>query len=140
MPVEILDVPKSDADIRSLLDEVNRSGFIGEVTRREIDDYLRDHTIRFFYQDGMLVGFGAWQKIDAEWRELGPFYASDKHRGKGIGKLIVDTLVQLNADSSLYAVTKNPAVKAMLERRGFQKVSVAALPASIRSFLARKIT
>src|SRR5256885_11779788 len=100
MPVEILSESKSEADVRALLQEVNRSGFIGEVTRQELEDYGREQTIRFFYQDGTLVGFGAWQKIDDQWREIGPLYASDKHRGKGIGKLIMDTLIELNADSS----------------------------------------
>src|SRR5258708_37558193 len=123
--------PQSPADLDLLLEEVNTSPFIGQLTRQEIQTRMKDRTIRFFYQNDELVGFGAWDNIDHQWREIGPFYTLIKYRSKGLGAQIVEILVSLNTGKKLYAVTKNPTVKRPLVRLGFQPVAATALPWAI---------
>src|SRR5258708_23693282 len=132
--------PQSPADLDLLLEEVRTSPFIGQLTQQEIQTRIKDQTIRFFYENGDLVGFGAWDDIDKHWREIGPFYTLIKYRGKGLGTQIVEILVNLNAGKKLYAVTKNPTVKKLLVRLGFQPVTVTALPWAIYRHLISRLS
>jgi hypothetical protein len=40
----------------------------------------------------------------------------------------------------MYGVTKNPVMKSMFERHGFDHVSLLALPSAIQLYLLRKLT
>src|SRR5258708_24598080 len=132
--------PQSPADLDLLLEEVNTSPFIGQLTQQDIQTRMKNQTIRFFYQNGDLVGFGAWDKIDEQWREIGPFYTLIKYRGKGLGTQIVEFLVSLHVGKKLYAVTKNRTVKKLLVRLGFQPVTATALPWPIYAHLISRLT
>ena len=69
--METTNQPQSQADLDLLLAEVRPSPFIGQLTQQEIQTRIKDETIRFFYQDSELIGFGAWDNIDERWREIG---------------------------------------------------------------------
>jgi len=138
--MEILESPKSENDLNILLQEVNLSSFIGQLTEEELRQYITNRTIYFFYDDKEVVGFGAWEAINSEWTEIGPFYNLERYRGKGLGTLIVQHLVMVNAGKKLYAVTKNSIVKKMLVKFGFQNVSVLELPWPIYGHLMSKLS
>jgi GNAT superfamily N-acetyltransferase len=138
--MEILLHPKSQTDIHRLLEEVNRSPFIGHVSANEMDEYIQNQTVRFFYYDGHLVGFGAWQPIEGGWCEIGPFYVVTQYRGKGIGNKIAATLTELTPGHQLVAVTKNAVVKRMLEKHGFQRAKFSALAPPVRLHIRRRLT
>ncbi|HVO70829.1 MAG TPA: GNAT family N-acetyltransferase [Aggregatilineaceae bacterium] len=136
--MDIVENPRSEADVALLLHEVSASPFIGQMTLQEVEHWLTAKTIRFFYQDVAMVGFGAWDNIDSDWCEIGPFYSLETFRGQGLGTQIVETLVTLNANSNLYAVTKNPIARKLFARLGFREVSVLALPwPVVRHLLSR---
>lgn len=136
--MEVLEDPKSELDMDILLQEVNASPFIGQLTRKELGRFIADRTIRFFYEADKLVGFGAWEEIDSDWCEIGPFYNMQAFRRKGLGTQIVQLLVTLNTGKKMYAVTKNPIVSKVMLKLGFHKVGVLALPWPIyRHLLAR---
>ena len=126
--MDILQTPKSEGDVARLLHEANASPFIGQVTPREVEHWRKANTIRFFYQDAVLVGFGAWDSIGSDWCEIGPFYSLESFRGQGLGTQIVSTLVTLNSNCNLYAVTKNPIARRLFARFGFHEVGVLTLP------------
>ena len=138
--MEVLETLKSEADLALLLHEVNASPFIGQLTPQEVEHWLKARTIRFFYQGGALVGFGAWDNLGASWCEIGPFYGLEAFRGQGLGTQIVGTLVRLNAESNLYAVTKNPIARKLFARFGFREVGILALPWSVVRHLLRRVS
>ena len=138
--MEMLDAPRSKADLDLLLQEVAASPYIGQLTPQEIETHVKDRTIRFFYDNGELVGFGAWDNIGEDWREIGPFYALNKQRGKGLGTRIVESLVNLNSTKRLYMVTKNPIVKKLAVRLGFHKVGAGELSWPIYRHLISRLT
>ena len=138
--MDILESPKSEADVARLLHEVNASPFIGQLTTQEVDHGLKVKTIRFFYQDGDLVGFGAWDNISSDWCEIGPFYALEVFRGQGLGTQIVGTLVMLNLNQNLYAVTKNSIVRKLFAKFGFREVGVLVLPWPIVRHLLGRVS
>ena len=136
--MDILEFPKSEADVALLLHEVNASPFIGQLTPQEVEHWLKVKTIRFFYQGDALVGFGAWDNFGLDWCEIGPFFSRDIFRGQGLGTQIIGILVRLNGNRNLYAVTKNPIVRKLLPRFGFREVGVLALPwPVVRQLLSR---
>ena len=55
---------------------------------------------------------------------------------------MVDTLEEILRDAGhrFYGVTKNPVVKQMFARRGFQQVSLWTLPREIQFHLLRRLT
>ena len=138
--MEILNAPQSKADLDTLLQEVATSPYIGQLTPEEIEAHIKDHSIGFLYDDNELIGFGAWDNIGEDWREIGPFYALNKHRGKRLGAQIVESLIKLNSAKRLYLVTKNPIVKKLALRLGFHQVNARELPWPIYRHLISRIT
>jgi GNAT superfamily N-acetyltransferase len=144
-PLEQLEItrqPKQQADVLMLLDEVQHSPFIGEISPDDIARLLHENAVRFFYDGDALAGLAGWHVIDGTWVELGPFYAAKAYRGQGLGSLIFDTVETMHRDAGfkLYGVTKNPVVKRMFAKRGFRQVTLWALPRAVQVFLLRKLT
>ncbi len=138
---EITVHPRSDADLRALLGEVQHSPFIGEITPDEVQSLARAGTIRFCYAGDVLAGFGAWITINDWWAEIGPVYTAVAYRGQGIGWLMFDTVMDAQHPArNLYGVTKNPVVKRMFEQRGFRQVSLPGLPLVLYGYLLRKLS
>jgi GNAT superfamily N-acetyltransferase len=90
----------------------------------------RARTVFYYYDAGQIAGFGAWQAVNAQWAEIGPFFNRDAYRGQGLGRRFFhDVIAHLEAEEkSLYAVTKNDAVKHMLEGYGFIQSPIRQLP------------
>ncbi len=135
-----MDTPKSENDLDILLQEVNSSRYIGQLTKEEVRHFVANGTIRFFYEGNQIVGFGAWEAINPQWVEIGPFYNLEAFRGKGLGREIVRLLVTLNAGKRLYAVTKNAIVKKMMLKFGFRPVNALELPLPVYRHLISKIS
>lgn len=140
--VEVTPQFQCEADVLTLLDELQHSPFIGEISPDEIARLLEAKTVRFFYDGDTLAGLAAWDVIHGPWVEVGPFYTVKAYRGQGLGSFMFDTVEEIHRDAEcrLYAVTKNPVVKQMFIKRGFQQVSIWALPREIQVHLLRKLT
>jgi GNAT superfamily N-acetyltransferase len=130
LELEIKPQPLTDADRLLLVDDANASPFIAMLTPRDLKRLERAACIFYYYAGDQIVGFGAWQPVGLQWAEIGPFFNRDAWRGQGLGRrMFYDIISHLEAEQkSLYAVTKNDAVKHMLEGYGFAERSAARLP------------
>ena len=101
----------------------------------------RSQSVFYYYDGEAIVGFGAWQPVNGRWAEIGPFFNRDAWRGQGLGRRFFrDVIVHLEStQTSLYAVTKNDAVKHMLEGYGFLPASMRALPAPLLIHLVSRL-
>lgn len=140
--IEITETVPSVQVLATLLEEANSSPFIGEIQLAEVQSLIDDRTIRFIYVDAVCAGFGAWIRINAHWDEIGPLYVSEKFRGQGLGKQIIKAILEecQQHGTSLYAVTRNPAVKHIFKKEGFHQISLLKLPLSVQIFALRKLT
>ena len=131
--IDVTPQPKREADVLTLLDELQHSPFIGEISLNEIARLLDGAT---------LAGIAAWDAIRGPWVEIGPFYTAKAYRGQGLGSFMVDTVETIHRDGGhrFYGVTKNPVVKRMFVRRGLHQVSMWTLPREIQIHLLKKLT
>lgn len=129
------------AALETLLEEVNQSPFIGELSIAELQTMMAADTIRFTYVDGELAGFGAWLVINNQWVEIGPFYMAKRFRGRGLGKQIMaDVVAHLDSmGKNQYAVTRNPSVEGMLATMGFRKTAFWRLPPHVLRHVVQKL-
>ena len=138
--LELTDTPKAETDLMCIMHEVSTSPFIAQLARNEIARYMHNNTIQFLYDSAEILGFAAWQNINADWSEIGPVYLLTKARGKGLATQYTRTLLEMNTGKKLFAVTKNPRVKAMLTKAGFRKITLFGLPAAVFIHLLRQMT
>ena len=139
--IEIRPDLNSPETLHALVAEANLSPFIGELQVNELIEMQHANAIRFMYVDGELVGFGGWVLIGDDWCEDGPFFVSGRFRGQGLGRQIIHAIIEQPdlSQRHQYAITRNPAVKAILRSEGFQQVSFLKLPSIVQLFLVRKI-
>lgn len=138
MIIERLNI--SPEDRQALLDEVNNNPFIGQMSAKDMARLEAQKTIIFLYQDNHLLGFAAWEVINARWCEVGPFYVLDAYRQHGLGKDILQRVLDVTANYQQYIVTKNPIVKKAIVAFGFRQVSFWRLPWAIKFHLLRRLT
>lgn len=129
-----------DRNLRELTEEINRSPHIGEITRQDLELLIAQHSIRFCYQDDVFVGFGAWMPIGGRWVELGPIYVAQEFRGQGLGKQITEGIIRQNRHLNQYAVTRNPAMKAIFIQNGFEPRPFFRLPFVVQRFIVGKLS
>jgi GNAT superfamily N-acetyltransferase len=140
--IEVVSQPKNEADLSLLLDEVRASKFIGEITPGEVQELIEAQTVRFFYEGEILTGFGGWIRMSAHWSEIGPFYTVEAYRGRGLGRMMFDTVIDTNtkARHKMYGVTKNPIMKSMFDKNGFRRIPFWAVPPEVQLHLLHKLT
>lgn len=140
--MRILRRPRSKQEAEQLIEEVNESNYIGHFSEDDMEELIESDSIRFFYDeaDDELVGFGAWEEIDEEWVEVGPFFTRLKFRGQGMGRFMIDTVFELNRRRNLFAVTKNDLIRKMFTRHGFSTVALVDLPRAIILHQWRRMT
>jgi GNAT superfamily N-acetyltransferase len=132
--------PQNPEDLPQLLLEVNQSPFIGEITLQELEDLIQGQSIRFYYQDGQLVGFGAWVSIRPDWVEIGPLYVAQNQQGHGTGRHITEDVITWTQNLNQYAITRNPRMMKIFVQQGFKQVSFFRLPFAVQRFSLGKLT
>jgi GNAT superfamily N-acetyltransferase len=142
MDLKIVPVPRSESDRRLVIGEANATRYIAMLTEADLLRLERAGSIFYYYEGEQVVGFGAWQRLAGGWDEIGPFFNRDAWRGRGLGRrMFHDVIAHLEAeDRSLYAVTKNDAVKHMLEGYGFVESGLLRLPAPLLLHLMGRIS
>lgn len=132
---------RTDNDRVLLAREANATPYIAMLTVANLLRLERANSIFYYYDDAVIAGFGAWQAVNAQWVEIGPFFNRDAYRGQGLGRRFFrDVIRHLEGEEkSLYAVTKNDAVKHMLEGYGFEPSSVRELPFPLIRHLAARL-
>ncbi|MFN8378718.1 MAG: GNAT family N-acetyltransferase [Anaerolineae bacterium] len=132
---------RADSDRALLVREANATPFIAMLTVANLLRLERTDSIFYYYHDAAIVGFGAWQNVNAQWAEIGPFFNRDAYRGQGLGRRFFRDVIRHleDGEKSLYAVTKNDAVKHMLEGYGFEPTSVRQLPIPLVVHLATRL-
>ena len=111
------------------------------LTTRDLQRLERSQSIFYYYDGDTVIGFGAWQPVNGRWAEIGPFFNRDAYRGQGLGRRFFHEVIQhLEASEiSMYAVTKNDAVKHMLEGYGFIETPFLRLPVRLLRHLASRV-
>lgn len=139
--LRIVPAPHSDAERLQVIQEANATPYIAMLTADDLRRLERARTIFYYYDGAILAGFGAWQRLSGRWDEIGPFFSRDAYRGQGLGRrMFHDVIAHLEAeDRSLYAITKNAAVKHILEGHGFTEASMLRLPAPLLLHLAARL-
>lgn len=139
--LEIVSAPYRDADRLQIIHEANATPYIAMLTADDLRHLERDGSIFYYYEGTTITGFGAWQRLSGPWDEIGPFFNRDAWRGQGLGRrMFHDVVAHLEAeDRSLYAVTRNNAVKHMLEGYGFAETRLLRLPAPLLLHLASRL-
>lgn len=130
----------SPEEIQTLLVEVNSNPFIGQISLEEIKRFREKKAILFLYHERDLIGFAAWEVINPQWCEVGPFYVIDAYRQHGLGKDILQRVLTLTASYQQYIVTKNPIVKKAIVPFNFRQISFWRLPWAIKLHLLRRLT
>lgn len=133
--------PPDPAALRTLLQEANQSPFIGHIRAAELRHLMAAGRIRFLYTEDGLAGFGAWLPITHAWDEIGPLYVSERYRGQGFGRLVLEDIIAACEPhhTHLYAVTRNPAVKHLFDTLGFEAVGWGRLPWRVQRFVLAKL-
>ena len=124
--------------LNPLLKEMANSPYIALVEWDDLHALANYETVRFCYEADDLIGIGAWQELNENWCELGPFYVVKAHRGKEYGKSIIKRIMTLTQSCKHYAVTKNPAAKHIFAKNGLREVNPLHLPPIIRNHLSAK--
>jgi RimJ/RimL family protein N-acetyltransferase len=125
---------------QQLLIEANQSAYINHIREAHMKRLIDRDAIRFLAEDDQLLGFAGWIHINRSWIELGPFFVSQHHQGRGLGKqLVAETVALTHADYNLYAITFNPAMAALLEKSGMRSVPVFELPFAVLLHLVGKL-
>lgn len=139
---EVTDRPKSNTELAKLLDEANQSPFIGYISLDELQTLIDVQTIRFVYEDDVLAGFGGWITINSNWVEIGPFFVSERFQGQGLGKFVINLVVDEcnQRGNNQVAVTRNPAVKYLLAKVGYVEVSFLQMPLSLQWYVISKLS
>jgi GNAT superfamily N-acetyltransferase len=139
--LQIVPAPRSDADRRLVMREANATPYIAMLTEADLLGLERAESIFYYYEGEKIVGFGAWQRLSGGWDEIGPFFNRDAWRGQGVGRrMFHDVIAHLESeDRSLYAVTKNDAVKHMLEGYGFVEIPLLRLAAPLLLHLVGRV-
>lgn len=132
----------SEADTRLLLDEISQTRFIARFGHDDLDRFIAQDAIRFFYDGDHLAGFGAWIPINAVWVEAGPFYVMQAYRGVGLGHQLLHAITAHNLGlcRKVMGITINPAMKHTFEREGYRQVSTWDLPLAVNLHLLKKLT
>lgn len=133
--------PRADSDRLLMVREANATPYIAMLTAGALLRLERSDAIFYYYHGADIVGFGAWQDVNAQWAEIGPFFNRDAFRGQGIGRRLFRDVIRHLEESqkSLYAVTKNDAVKHMLEGYGFEAAPMSHLPFPLVLHLASRL-
>ena len=140
-PIDVRTTPITGHDVRTLLEEIAHSPFIGQLSVAEIDAFIQAGTIRFYYERQTLLGFGAWTPLSDRWVELGPIFISHRGRGRGLGSLAFYSMINERAAEGykLWAITKNPIIMHLFEKNGFKPVSMHHLPRPIKWHMIRRM-
>ncbi|HYO89372.1 MAG TPA: GNAT family N-acetyltransferase, partial [Candidatus Limnocylindrales bacterium] len=141
LDLQIVPEPHSDMDRLAVINEANATSYIAMLTVADLKHFEHAQAIFYYYDGEAVVGFGAWQRVSGQWDEIGPFFNRDAYRGQGLGRrMFHDVVSHLEAqDRSLYAVTKNDAVKHMLEGYGFVETAMLRLPALLLLHLVSRL-
>jgi|GEM_PF-2624232 GNAT superfamily N-acetyltransferase len=140
MDFDILAEPRNQADKQALLQEVNESPFIGQMTLHELDHHIERKSILFFYEEDTLSAFSAWIPFAKDWVELGPFFTREAYRGAGLGKRTVISAIDANRalGRNMYGVTKNDVMKHIFTKHGLAETPLFKLPQPVLQYLVVK--
>ncbi|WP_331776053.1 N-acetyltransferase [Sulfurospirillum sp. 1612] len=105
-----------------------KSGIILERNNDEIATNIRSYILA--KESGVLIGFGALHFHTKELGEVRSLIVSDTSRGKGVGKNIVNTILEEAAALEAQKVFALTYKKAFFETLGFVEIPKEELPAN----------
>ncbi len=124
MSVELTEATPLDADAlgRILGDWLRGTGWIPVLHSREEDTsflarMIANHRVLVARQEGVPLGF-----IGIRQGDIAGFYMAENARGKGFGKLLLDTVKKTEPRLALWTFQANTGAIAFYKREGFVEV------------------
>lgn len=117
------------SDVLAMLDLINgyaRAGLMLPRTEFEMCENIRDFSVA--YRDGELLGCGALHFYTPQMAELRSLAVAEKTKSAGIGRRLVDSLIEEGRDYTLDVVFTFTYVVQFFEKCGFQVVDRGTLP------------
>lgn len=133
-------IPRHPDDLRVLAEAARHSRYIGLLTVADLRRHSELGQLCLLYDQGHLVGCGAWQIIAARWCELGPYLVLPQAQSKGYGRLLLSATHQRSSGYQHFAITKNPAMAHLLAAHDLERVTYSALPNEIHKHLRSRLT
>jgi len=138
--IELIRINDFSESARDLLFAANQSPFINHISEQTFQQLMNEGSLRFLVDGNEWLGFSGWLPINKQWIELGPFFISPDFQGRGLGKRLVEETVKLTRQQySLYAITANPAMAALLKKYGLTRKPLLQLPPAIWLHLLGKL-
>ncbi len=138
LELEVLPAPRCAEDRALLVREANASPYIARLTAADLARLEAESSIFYAYAGLEIAGFGAWQRVTPHWDEIGPFFNREAFRGLGLGRrMFHDVLAHREAEGrSMYVVTRNRAVRHILESLGFEQTTLRGVPLALMLHVA----
>ncbi|MGD0278034.1 MAG: N-acetyltransferase [Smithella sp.] len=123
-------------DVKTIHRMINSSSGKGEMLPRSLMDIyssLRDFFVYYAEDETQIIGVCAMNIIWENLAEIRSLYVDEKHRGKGIGRKLVEACVSEAITLGLFKVFTLTYKKDFFVQLGFKEIDRSLLPEKIWS-------
>lgn len=136
MAVSITQRKLTESEISSLMQDGKLFPHVAYVNRSRWQSFSCPYIVEV---DGIFAGICAIYYFD-KWVKLGPLEVLKLYHGKGIGRVLLQKIVDNNKALNIFIASSNPSVKHIIESLDFQTIpNFLSLPKKIKIFLLKKI-
>jgi len=136
MEVLITQRKLTDSEITTLIHDGKFFPHVAYVSRSRWQSLSQPYIVEV---DGVFAGVCAAYHFD-KWIKLGPLEVLKLYHGKGVGKILLQKIVNDNKDLNIFIASSNPSVKHIIESFKFTPISnILSLPKEVKLFLLEKI-
>ncbi len=136
MAVSIKQRKLTESEIASLMLDGKLFPHVAYVSKSRWQSFSRPYIVEV---DGIFAGICAVYYFD-KWVKLGPLEVLRLYHGKGIGRVLLQKIIDDNKDLNIFIASSNPSVKHIIESFDFQTVpNFLSLPKEVKIFLLKKI-
>lgn len=121
--------PSDAREIHELLEKYVAPGMLIPRTLKQVYRSIRDFVV--VIEAGRIVGCGALRIYTAEIAEIGALAVAESHRGTGLGKRVVETLVHDARALGLHRVFALTLQDVFFHRLGFETTNISAYPEKV---------
>lgn len=126
----------TDSEITSLIHDGKFFPHVAYISRSRWQSFSRPYIVEV---DGIFAGICAVYYFE-KWIKLGPLEVLKLYHGKGIGKILLQKIVDDNKDLNIFIASSNPSVIHIIESFKFTSIpNIFSLPKEVKLFLLKKI-
>lgn len=135
MSISIIQRQLTDKELDLLIEEVKK--FYSPVVGYK-DKWKQFYTVYIAVQNNSLLGVCGIEKIN-DWLMLHPFIVLEKYQKQGIGKLLIEHIVNDNKESNIFIGSQHIVVARIVGKLGFKEVNPWKLPWRVMLYLLKFI-